>query len=122
MKRSSLILALACILATLPLAFCSCGECEHVWDKGYTAKEPTTEEKGYYIYTCVDCGEMKSEEIPKLSHIEHTYSKLIWGGDDDFHWFICDYDDCNVTTNKKEHTWVEKFGGGMICQVCRREQ
>ncbi len=122
MKRNKLFLVLICILATLPLAFCSCGECEHSWNKGYIARYPTTEEKGYTVFTCVECGEMRSKEIPRLTHTEHTYSKLIWGGDDEYHWFKCDYSDCNVTTNKKEHTWVDKFGGGMICQVCRREK
>ena len=120
--KNKLILALLCALALLPLVFCSCGECTHTWDKGYTALQPTTTEKGYYIYTCIDCGEKRSEEIAKLTHVEHDYSKTTWGGDESYHWLVCDFDDCNVTTNKKEHTWVEKFGGGVICQVCRKEK
>lgn len=122
MKRSKLFLTLICILSTLPLVFCACGECEHSWDKGFVAKAPTTTQKGFTIYTCTDCGEMKSEEIPMLTHVEHTYTKQIWGGDETHHWFKCDFDDCQVTTNKTEHTFVDKFGGGMICQVCRMDK
>ena len=101
--------------------FFSCGQCEHKWDKGYEAQPPTLENEGYTIYTCTECGEKKSEPIPKLTHIEHTYSEK-WGGDDTYHWLICDVQGCEAVTNKTEHTWVEKHGGGMICQVCRRAQ
>lgn len=108
------------ILFTLLPVFCSCTECEHVWDRGYIAKGASDKEVGYYIYNCTECGEKKTEEIPKLSHIEHDYKD--WGGDEEYHWLVCSYDDCSVTTNKHTHTWVDKFGGGLICQVCRKDK
>lgn len=121
MNKITRFLLVLLVLSTLPLAFSSCGECEHVWDEGYIAKEATFEEEGYRIYTCTECKEQKAEEIKKLPHKpkDHTYNKSKWGGDNTYHWLICDYDDCESTTMKTEHTWVEKFGGGYICQVCK---
>lgn len=119
MARIKKLLVILLILSTLPLVFCSCKECEHHWNEGYEAQPPTLESEGYRIITCTECGEMKTESIPKLTHIEHQYSSS-WGGDDTYHWLKCDVKDCEAVTNKIEHTWVEKHGGGEICQVCRK--
>ena len=118
MRRVKAFLAVLCLLSTLPLVFCSCGECEHSWNDGYVAQAPTLEEKGYRIISCEKCGEQKAEEIARLTHIDHTYSSK-WGTDKTHHWLICDIKDCEAVTNKTEHTFVDKFGGGQICQACR---
>lgn len=121
MKRSKLVLAIFLILSTLLPIFSSCGECEHQWEEnGYIAKEPTDKEVGYRIYACLLCGETKSEEIPKLSHTTHDYSKNQWGNDDKNHWLICGFRDCTVTTSKGIHTlYPSSHGDGYICQVCK---
>lgn len=37
---------------------------DHLWDEGVSGKEPTCTEAGQWIYTCILCGETKTEEIP----------------------------------------------------------
>ncbi len=48
---------------------CSCGDksniSEHAWDEGIISREQTIEHEGERIYTCVDCGRTKTEQIPK---------------------------------------------------------
>ena len=118
MKIIKLLLALCLVASALLLV--SCGEeCTHEWNNGYVAKAPNLENEGQRIHTCTLCGEYKTESIPRLTHTEHTYSSK-WGGDDTYHWLICDIKDCETATNKTEHTWVDKYGGGYVCQVCRR--
>ena len=112
------IIAFFLVLSTLPLMLFSCGQCEHVWDEGYEAQAPNLEREGYRIITCTECGERKTESIPKLTHIEHTYSSK-FGWDETHHWLICDVKDCATVTNKTEHIFVEMHGGGLICQACR---
>lgn len=43
-------------------------ECQHDWDGGEVTKPATCKEEGIRTYTCRNCGEIKTEEIPKLSH------------------------------------------------------
>ena len=96
-KRAfSLLFAFACVFSTL--LFTSCGECEHVWDEGKVAKEPTDTQEGAMIYTCLECQEQRYEAIKKLTHNpkSHTYDKAIWGKDSTHHWLICDHPDCDV--------------------------
>ena len=42
--------------------------CEHEWDNGVVTTEPTCEEDGVKTYTCVKCGETKTEVIPATGH------------------------------------------------------
>ena len=46
-------------------------ECEHVWPESYALVEPTVEEDGARIYTCVLCGKTKSETVPALSEDDY---------------------------------------------------
>jgi len=118
MKKSRLILAVLLLLSTLLPVFSSCGECEHAWEQnGYVAKEPTDTEVGYRIYACTLCGETKSEEIPKLTHAQHDYSKNQWGSDENSHWIVCTFRDCTATTNKGAHT-LYPSSNGYTCQIC----
>ena len=118
MKKSKLILTFLLILSTLLPIFSSCGECEHQWEKnGYVAKEPTDKDVGYRIFTCILCGETKSEEIPKLSHTVHDYSKNQWNSDITHHWLVCSFRDCTVTTSKGAHT-LYPSSEGYTCQIC----
>ncbi|SCN23735.1 hypothetical protein N3C_1467 [Clostridium sp. N3C] len=40
---------------------------QHQWDEGLVTLEPTASEKGVKVYTCINCGETKTEEIPMLA-------------------------------------------------------
>ena len=44
----------------------------HTWDDGTITIEPTCGSKGEKVYTCVGCGETKTEELPALDQ-EHTW-------------------------------------------------
>ena len=49
---------------------CACGAtteaAEHNWDNGKVTTDPSTEKDGEKTFTCVDCGETKTERIPQL--------------------------------------------------------
>lgn len=40
--------------------------CVHYWDTGSVITEPTYDEPGEKVFTCITCGETKTEEIPIL--------------------------------------------------------
>lgn len=67
----------------------------HSWDEGEVTTDPTCTEKGVKTYTCTDCGETKTEDVPALGH---------------------DWDDGAVTT---EPTCTEKGVKTYTCSVCR---
>lgn len=46
---------------------------EHQWDDGVVAPEATCGSKGIITYTCTECGETRTEEIPATG--EHQYGK-----------------------------------------------
>ena len=117
MRKTKAVFCILLLLSTLLPIFSSCGECEHLWDDGYVAQEPTDKEVGYKVYTCMECGSARNEEIPKLSHVDHVYTK--WSYDDTHHWYACDFKDCKAATGKHEHTWQDKVGGGYVCVICR---
>ena len=115
------LLLLLLVLSTLPLIFCSCGDCEHEWSDGYVAKEATHEAEGYRIRTCLKCKEQMMEAIAKLPHTpnDHSYDKGRWGSDGVYHWLLCDYDECETATGKAPHAVVASPNGGYMCGVCR---
>jgi len=39
----------------------------HLWDSGIITRQPTATSPGIKTYTCISCGETKTEVIPKLS-------------------------------------------------------
>lgn len=41
---------------------------EHIFDEGSISKNPTCTEAGEMLYTCLDCGQTKTVEIPALGH------------------------------------------------------
>ncbi len=68
--------------------------CEHLWSESYSVTEPTLDEEGARVYTCVLCGQKKSTPIPELSQEDYflivdpatceedgkeTYSSEEWG-------------------------------------------
>lgn len=111
-------------MLTLTLALSSCGECEHVWDEGKILRYPTDKAPGIDVLTCTLCGEQTTKETPKLTHVQHTYSKMNWDGDHENHWLVCDFNGCTVTTNKGSHIYEPAALGTeesplYICLICR---
>lgn len=41
---------------------------EHVWNDGEVQKEATCTEEGSKLYTCIVCGDTKTEVIPAAGH------------------------------------------------------
>ena len=61
-------------ICTTPKTCSACGKAEgialgHSWNDGVVTKEPTTENTGIKTYTCITCGEQKTENIPVLTHV-----------------------------------------------------
>ncbi len=48
----------------------------HDWDEGKVTIEPTETEKGEKTFTCLRCGETRTETIPELSHV-HNYIAVV---------------------------------------------
>jgi len=57
----------------------SCDECkitydkaDHEWDAGVFTTLPTETTEGVKSFTCIVCGQTKTENVPVLSEHEHT--------------------------------------------------
>ena len=48
----------------------------HTWDEGSVTKEPTEEEAGEKRFTCIRCGETKTESIPPAEHVHSYHSEV----------------------------------------------
>lgn len=72
----------------------NCTAPAHTWDSGVVTTEPTCTTKGVKTFTCSDCGETKTEDIPALGH---------------------DWDEGTVTTDP---TCTEKGVKTYTCTVC----
>lgn len=48
----------------------------HSWDSGKVTEEPRCEVKGKVQYTCAECGETKTEDIPALQHVYNKNKDL----------------------------------------------
>jgi len=60
------------------LSFDDAGEhTTHIWDRGVVTKEPTLTEPGVITYTCVVCGETKTEQISASESVTVQYNSGI---------------------------------------------
>jgi hypothetical protein len=50
------------------------GKEEHQWNSGVVTKNPTEDEEGAKLFTCVICEKTKTESIPKLEHV-HKFTQ-----------------------------------------------
>ena len=60
---------------------CACGAVvteEHIWDEGVITVEPTTTSTGVMTYTCTNCEEIKTEEIPISFPEKDTLENMNW--------------------------------------------
>ena len=74
-------------------------ELTHCWDKGVEIKPATCGAEGEKVYTCVICGESKSEPIPTVNHNWGSWTK----SDDKQHKRVCKTDETHV--QYQDHTW-----------------
>lgn len=80
--------------------------CEHSWDNGTVTKEATCTEDGEMTYTCILCGETRTEVIPGGHKWESD-----WSTTDEKHWH-----ECSVCGERCEHEgehdfeWFEGIG------------
>ena len=91
---------------------------EHIWDEGEVTVSPTCEENGTKLYTCTECGETYTEELPALGHdyIEHeakaaTCTEIGWNAYRTCS--RCDYSD--YLEIPPAHTDADSDG---ICDIC----
>ncbi len=77
----------------------------HEWDEGVVIVAPTEKTEGSMKHTC-KCGATKTEVIEKIEHTKHTYGDE-WLYDEDSHWKVCTFDECDETTEPEGHTWDE---------------
>ncbi len=86
----------ACTEAGTETRTCACGETEsreipalgHTWDEGKVTTAPTYDADGVMTYTCIVCGETRTESIPKLVKLSRPFADVKEG-----EWF---YDDVYV--------------------------
>lgn len=81
---------------------------EHVWDKGKVTKQPDCKNTGAKTYTCTDCGETKTEEIPADKN-RHTFvtkidKKATCGKDGRQH------RECKICGYKEKETVIKATG------------
>lgn len=71
---------------------------EHTWDDGEITVEPTETTEGVKTYTCTECGETKTETVPKSAH-KHVAGEE-WKYDENTHWHECVSETCDDKTAK----------------------
>lgn len=74
----------------------------HTWDSGTEVKAATENEDGETLYTCIACGQTKTETTAPLGHT-HEWSSD-WSKDDTYHWLDC-LNNCGVKKDEAAHTW-----------------
>ena len=70
----------------------------HIWDTGKVTVEPTETTEGVKTYTCTECGETKTETVPKSAHVHVAGEE--WKSDEKTHWHECVSETCDDKTAK----------------------
>ncbi len=82
---------------------------DHNWDEGKVTKEPVCTENGIKTYTCIECGDMKTETIPAFGHYyDYFLTKEPTCTEDGVRTFICS--DCGDSYEEK----IPYFGHSII--------
>ncbi len=77
---------------------------QHSWDEGQVTKAPTETDEGEKTYSCLVCGQTKTESVGTLDHT-HTFDTLTWAKDEINHWHPAT---CAHTSEKQDvaaHSW-----------------
>jgi hypothetical protein len=77
MKKTLKIFLLVCCLSLCAVSMVACSLsdafdsfiCDHAFDSGFVAEEPTCSKPGVLIKTCANCGLEEKEEIATLEHL-----------------------------------------------------
>ncbi len=116
MKRKILatILSAAAIFAAGTLTACSHkgGSHTHAWDDGDIASPASCSSRGLIVYTCTQCGEIKSEILPQLEH-EHSDE---WLKNADEHWHMATCRHTGTRVGVAPHDWGE--GEVIVAATC----
>lgn len=91
----------------------------HTWSDGKVTTAPTETADGVMTYTCIDCGQTKTEAVPALGH-KHSYATE-YSHDSAYHWFAptCAHTDALVKVAHKydaSGNCVCGFHG--VCATC----
>ncbi len=73
----------------------------HSWNSGAVTTPATEYADGEKLYTCTDCGQTKTEVIPKLPHTHKWNSE--WSSDENYHWHVCT--ECDAHDSDTAHNW-----------------
>ena len=101
----SLIDPLASSCPAYTCEICNASYYQHSWNGGVITTQPTSWAEGVKTYTCLNCGETKTESVPKLEEHVHVFV-TVKKYDDKVHAFVCE---CGEAQYEK-HVW----DGGMI--------
>lgn len=95
---------------------CDCGETQtveipavHNWDAGVETNTATCKQEGVMTYTCKDCGQTRTEDIPKLSHSwtlnEEMCVKAEACEKDGVRYYLCKTCNAEKSETVAAHTW-----------------
>lgn len=107
MKRKLLIIALSAVISCTVGALVACSDNtntsqhEHSWNSGEITTPSTCGSAGVKTITCTDCGETKTESVPKT---EHPHSDE-WLHNDAEHWNKTTCEHTTERANVSAHVW-----------------
>ncbi len=78
----------------------------HSWDEGQVTKAPTETEEGEKTYTCLVCGQTKTESVGTIAHT-HTFDTSTWAKDEINHWHPATCAHTSEKTDVATHSWNE---------------
>lgn len=84
---------------------------EHHWDDGVITTPATENAPGEKLFSCYDCGQTKTVEIPMLSHT-HAFGET-WKNNADQHWHECA---CGEKQQTAAHAWNETVTKPATCE------
>ncbi|MDE7379511.1 MAG: hypothetical protein K2N14_00525, partial [Clostridia bacterium] len=107
MKRKILITLLSAAVICAAGALTACSDTSkgdthtHSWNNGEVTTQATCGKAGVKTYTCLDCGETKTEKIDKL---EHAHSED-WLNNAEEHWHAATCEHSTERVGVSAHEW-----------------
>lgn len=84
----------------------------HTWDDGDIASPASCGSKGLIVYTCTECGDIRTEILPKLEH-EHSDE---WLKNAEEHWHMATCRHTGTRVGVAPHDWGE--GEVIVTATC----